>query len=454
MASRRRIILSLCLTLFFLVAGTAGYVLIERYTLLEAVYMTVITITTVGFGEIHALSETGRLFTIFLLLFGVGSLAFAAHAFTESMIERAWSPARGKRLMEKKISRLVNHTIICGHGRVGEAAAKHLADSQKSFVVLESSPEKCAILKERGYLYLSGDATREKTLREAGIKAAGSLLALLDSDPDNLFTVLTARELNPTLHIVARSESASAESRILRAGADSIISPYASAGRKVADKIMARAQKQQHLDSKIAKVIPSSQPRWLEVNEESGLIDHAVEAAGIFLEGQIVGIRRDGKDILAPTPDTRLVTGDMLLVVHVRKIETDEVRPEQPQKIVLVDDNPVIRRLYTRLFQKAGFNIITASTGREGCDLILEEKPDAAVVDYRLTDISGLEICELVRKSEDGQNVKLFLFTADESLEVRENALKVGVDVVVLKSPDAGEIVNLVRREVAKKETC
>ncbi|MBU1233035.1 MAG: NAD-binding protein [Proteobacteria bacterium] len=451
MDSRRRIILSLCLTLFFLVAGTVGYIFIERYTLLEAVYMTVITITTVGYGEIHALSETGRLFTIFLLLFGVGSLAFAAHAFTESMIERAWSPARGKRVMKKRISQLTDHTIICGHGRVGEAAARHLADSQRSFVVLESSPEQCVILKERGYLYLSEDATREQTLRDAGIKSAGALLALLDSDPDNLFTVLTARELNPTLHIVARSESASAESRILRAGADSIISPYASAGRKVADKIMARAQ-QQRLDSKMTESIPSSQPRWFKVNEESGLIDHAVEAAGIFLEGQIVGIRRDGKDMLAPTADTRLVQGDMLLVVHVRGVEVNEVRLEQPQKIVLVDDNPVIRRLYTRLFQKAGFNIITASTGREGCDLILEEKPDAAVVDYRLADISGLEICEFVRKSEGGQDVKLFLFTADESLEVRENALKVGVDVVVLKSPDAGEIVNLVRREVAKKE--
>lgn len=452
MTSHLRIILALCLTLFFLVAGTVGYVFIEHYTLLEAFYMTVITITTVGFGEIRVLSDAGRLFTIFLLFFGVGSLAFAAHAFAESMIERVWSPARGKRIMEKKISRLTNHTIICGHGRVGNAAAQHLADSQKSFVVLESSPEKCDKLKEQGYLYVSGDATQETTLLAAGIKSAGALLALLDSDPDNLFTVLTARELNPTLHIVARSESASAESKILRAGADSIISPYASAGRRVADKIMARAKKQELGPMEDVAEQLRSQPKWLEVNEESGLVDHAVEAASIFLAGQVVGIRRDGKDILAPTPDTQLVMGDRLLLVPVRELEVDELRPEQPQKIVLVDDNPVIRRLYTRLFQKAGFNIITAATGREGCDLILEEQPDAAVVDYLLGDISGLEICEIVRESDEGQNVKLFLFTADESPEVRENAMKAGVDVVVLKSPDAGEIVNLVRKEVAKME--
>ncbi|HID69249.1 MAG TPA: potassium channel protein, partial [Desulfobacterales bacterium] len=234
---RRKIILSLFLTSFFLGVGTVGYVVIEHYTPLEAIYMAVITITTVGYGEIHALSEAGRVFTIFLLLFGVGSLAFAAHAFTESMIARASSPVRGKRVMGKKISRLKGHTIICGHGRVGGAAADHLAQSGRSFVILENSIEKSNYLREHGVLCITGDATSEKTLISAGIKSAGSLLALLNSDPDNLFTVLTARELNPTLHIVARSESASAESKILRAGADSIISPYASAGRRVAGKI-------------------------------------------------------------------------------------------------------------------------------------------------------------------------------------------------------------------------
>ncbi len=452
MDSRRQIILSLCLTIFFLAVGTVGYVVIEHYTPLEAIYMAVITITTVGYGEIHALSEAGRVFTMFLLLFGVGSLAFAAHAFTESMIERASSPARGKRVMERKISRLNGHTIICGHGRVGKAAAEHLAESGKSFVVLENSKEKCAMLQERDFLYLSGDATSEKTLIKAGIKSAGSLVALLDSDPDNLFTVLTARELNPTLHIVSRSESAYAESKILRAGADSIISPYASAGRRVADKIMARASQSHYGVATGTDVLPSSQPKWIEVNEKSGLVGHAVAAAASFVEGNILGIRRDGKDILAPPPDIQLETGDRLLVVPAEIVEMDELHPEQPPKIVLVDDNPVIRRLYTRLFQKAGFNIITSSTGREGCELILQEQPDAAVVDYLLGDISGLKVCELVRASEDGQNVKLFLFTADERSEVHENAMKVGVDVVVVKSPDAAKIINLVRDEVAHDE--
>ena len=422
-----------------------GYVTIEDYTPLEAIYMSVITITTVGYGELYPLSEAGRVFTMFLLLFGVGSLAFAAHAFTESMIERASSPARGKRVMEKKISRLKNHTIICGHGRVGAAAAEHLQESGKDFVVVENSPEECAMLQERGFLYLKGDATGENALIAAGIKKADSLLALLNSDPDNLFAVLTARELNPTLHIVARSESVSAESKILRAGADSIISPYASAGRRVADKIMASAQKHHPGITVDETVLSGPKPGWVEVDEQSGLADHAVEAASSLLEKQILGIRREGKDILAPAPDTELAMGDKLLIVSKAGQILDEFHQEQPKKIVLVDDNPVIRRLYTRLFQKAGFNIITSSTGREGCEMILREQPDGAVVDYLLSDISGLEVCEAVRESENGQNVKLFLFTADEAPELRKNAEKVGVDMVVLKSPDAAEIVNLVR---------
>ncbi len=449
MNSQRRIILSLSLTLFFLLVGTIGYVTIEHYTPLEAIYMSVITITTVGYGEIHTLSEAGRIFTMFLLLFGVGSLAFAAHAFTESMIERASSPARGKRVMEKKISKLSNHTIICGHGRVGAAAAEHLAESGKVFVVVENSPEECAVIQERGFLYLTGDATDERALMAAGIKTAESLLALLDSDPDNLFTVLTARELNPTLHILARSESVSAESKILRAGADSIISPYASAGRRVADKIMAKSHKLHPGIEVDEAVLPGPQPRWIEVDGKSGLVDHAVEAVFGLIEGKVVGIRRDGKDILAPVPDTQLLMGDRLLVVAAGVQESDEIFPEQPRKIVLVDDNPVIRRLYTRLFQKAGFNIITASTGREGREMILREQPDGAVVDYLLGDITGLEVCEAIREHEDGQNVKLFLFTADERPELRENAEKIGIDMVVLKSPDAAKIVNLVRDEVA-----
>ncbi len=225
METRRKIWIAAGLTIFFLVIGTVGYKQLENYSLLDAFYMTVITISTVGFGEINELTDTGRIFTVFLILSGVGSIAFAIHAFTESMIERASNPNQRKRAMKKKIERLNGHFIICGHGRVGAAAADHFHKLGAEFVVIETSEEEISVLEEKGYCHMSGDATREKMLLKAGIKKAKALLALLNSDPENLFTVLTARELNPTLNIIARTEIASSESRILRAGADSVISP-------------------------------------------------------------------------------------------------------------------------------------------------------------------------------------------------------------------------------------
>ena len=443
MDSRRRIWIALAVTLFFLGVGTVGYVKIEHFPPLDAFYMTVITISTVGYGEIHPLSEAGRVFTIFLILFGVGSLAFAAHAFTESMIERASNPNLRKKSMERKIKKLHGHYIICGHGRVGAASADHFHNVGADFVVIDRSEEHLKILAEQGYNYLAGDATREETLLQAGIKKAGALIAVLDSDPDNLCAVLTARELNPTLHIVARTEVASSESRILRAGADSVISPYASAGRRVADRILMKTMEDKIRDNQDASI--GNTPHWVMINEKSGLASHAVTTANQILNGMIVGMRREGKDMLMPTQDVRLRMGDELLVCGEQSAATVATKREQPKKIVLIDDNPVIRRLYTRLFQKAGFNIITAVNGREGYKMIMAEMPDAAVVDFMLPDISGLDVCRQVRAQDNGREIKLFLFTSDNQDETRKKALEAGVDTVVIKSPEAQEIIAIVK---------
>jgi voltage-gated potassium channel len=445
MESRRRIWIALAVTLFFMGVGTVGYAKLENYPLLDAFYMTVITIATVGYGEIHPLSEVGRIFTVFLILFGVGSLAFAAHAFTESMIERASNPNFRKKSMERKIKKLHGHYIICGHGRVGASSADHFHNLGAAFVVIDKSEDHLKILAEQGYNYVAGDATREETLLEAGIKRAGALLALLDSDPENLFTVLTARELNPTLHIVSRTEVASSESRILRAGADSVISPYASAGRRIADRILRKTMADKMRGSPQEMGIL---PYWVTVNEQSGLASHAVITASQIINGIIVGLRRDGKDILMPSQDTQLKVEDEILVYRNQTETTETTRTEQPKKIVLIDDNPVIRRLYTRLFQKAGFNIITAVNGQEGYEMILKEKPDAAVVDFMLPDISGLDVCRQIRSQEIGKDIKLFLFTADNQDETRKKAMEVGVDTVVVKSPEAGEIIAIVKSEL------
>lgn len=447
MGPEKRIRLALGLVLFFLGTGTVGYWFIDGYSPLDAFYMTVITITTVGYGEIQQLSEVGRIFTIFLILSGVGSIAFAAGAFTELIIERSANPNRWKKTMEKRIDKLKGHSIICGHGRVGEAAAEYFKKNGAQFVVIENAPESLKELQELGYHFIQGDGTREEVLLRAGIKRASSLLAVLNSDPDNLFAVLTARELNPVLRIIARTEHGSSESRMLRAGADSVISPFVAAGQRVAENLLSKkALVSRDLDIGQGG---GGKPEWLEVREQSVLVGKSIVDAARILKATILGIRRQSEDSLLPGEEKLIERDDKLLVMHSPIAEITGPATAQPKKIIFIDDNPVILRLYTRLFQKAGFNIICAATGQEGYDLIVKEMPDGAVIDFHLPDTSGLTICEKVKAQAGTEKVKLFLFTSDEQEDVREMAKAAGVDKVVVKSPDAGEIVTMVSRTLA-----
>ncbi len=429
-------------TITFLIIGTIGYMGLEHFTLLDALYMTVITITTVGFGEINPLSSTGRIFTMFLIVFGFGSIGFLAAAFTEAIIEQASSPQLRRKIMQKQINQLRKHYIICGFGRVGVAAAERFQKARAPFVVLESGEEQLKFLQEHKYPYLEGDATKEEVLLAAGIKHASALMALLDADPENLFTVLTARELNPTLHIIARTETTSSEARMLRAGADSVISPYVAAGRSVADKIL----KSTRADAGVASPEQQKQSEWQRVTEESDLAKHVVETANTFLKGTILGIRRGVRDYLAPGADMEIELGDELLIAPWAPAATGIMAPPRRIcKMVLIDDNPVIRRLYTRLFQKAGYHILTAENGRDGYEMIVRERPEAVVIDYFLPDMTGLEICTRIRANEELPPMKLFLFTGHDDEATRQKALAAGVDSVVVKSPDAAEIVNIVK---------
>ena len=444
MGSINKVVIGFLIALIFLMIGTIGYTIIEDYSTLDALYMTVITISTVGFGEIHTLSEAGRLFTIFLIMFGFGSLGFLAHAFTEAIVEKATSQNLVKRTMQKKIQQLNHHVIICGYGRVGEATAEYFNSVGQDFVIIESSTDKVKELEAMGYVFLEGDATREHMLQAAGIKRASALLALLDSDPENLFTVLTARELNPTLQIIARTEVATSESRMLRAGADSIISPHATAGRSVAAKVMSVHAE---IPAPPKTDIEERKPHWIPVDEQADLASHVVETAEEFLHTRIIGIRRDSVDILMPAPDEQLALGDELLVSSWEMESLLAAGRPEVKKIVLIDDNPVIRRLYTRLFQKAGFHLLTAATGSEGYNLLVAEKPDAGIIDYELPDMSGLDICKRVRQETEFDNTRLFLFTAHDDPETRQEANAAGVDTIVIKSPDASEIVNTVKQK-------
>jgi voltage-gated potassium channel len=349
--------------------------------------------------------------------------------------------------MKKQIARLKNHHIICGYGRVGKVAAQHLSEAGASFVVIDSSPTIYDQLQELGYPCIEGDATRESVLMEARIKGASGLLALVQSDPHNLFIVLSARELNPTLHIIARSEDKYTEKKILKAGADAIISPFESAGRQIADNLLVATGGNNKLSAMDQVKL---QPEWIVVNEGSGMINELIGDIARTMRHDIIGLRRGDTDRLQPTDETVILAGDQLLVISERSetVVLEEGLQVVPKKIVIVDDNPVIVRLYARLFQKAGFHPLTADSGDAGLALILREQPAAAVIDFMLPGLSGLEVCRRVRQEHRGEPIKLVVFTADDNQNLRASCLEAGADDVIVKSSESSEIISVITRLV------
>lgn len=430
--------------------GAAGFWVIDKYPPIDALYMSVITITTVGFGEIYPLSEPGRLFAVTYILVGFVVLGFVGHSIVESLLERVWSGNVREKRMKKQIERLNNHYILCGFGRVGEVAAQHLLEAGVDFVIIEPKETVADHFKDYEPLHIVGDATREQVLLKARIKQASGVLALVNSDPLNLFIVLTARELNPTLHIIARSEERDTEKKILRAGADSIISPFESAGRTIANNLLSATGRKPVDNNGSAEVQPQGPPQWMDIENSHKLIGSSVEEASRLLGSTIIGLRRGLSDYLQPENDVVVELGDKLLVSYGIIGETEWLDPQvQPEKLVIIDDNPVIVRLFTRLFQKAGFNPLSTDNGRDGFELILKEKPAVAVIDYMLPGINGLEVCRKLKRIGFGDKVKLVVFTAEDDPELRAQCLDAGADAVIVKSSDAGEIIEVVKNLVA-----
>ena len=441
---KQRLLIAALLCLMVIIIGTAGYMLIEQYTLFDAIYMSIITITTVGYGEIKPLSSLGRMFTSVLILAGFASFAFAGHAFVESMLEKVWSDKLETNKMKKKISALKSHFIICGFGRVGEAAAEIFKNALTDFIIIESNHEHCEKIRQHGYLFIEGDATREKFLLEAKIKTSKGLIALLNSDPGNLFIALSARELNPTLHIIARAEDSSSEKKILRAGADSVISPFVNAGEQIANNMLEIKENIKPLDKLCSQNDISFE--WIDIVEGSGMPGKTIEVLSKQIGSEIIGIRRHAKDFILPDHGKVIELEDSILVINGKKkhIKQPFKQAFGQRKIVIVDDNPVILSLYNRLFQKAGFYPLTAVDGRDALELILKEKPPVAVIDIMLPVFSGIEVCKKIREFDELKNMKIVLFTANKDSMTRKTAIQAGANAVIVKSAEASEVIEKV----------
>ncbi|MCL4456480.1 MAG: potassium channel protein [Nitrospirae bacterium] len=293
---RKRLILAAMLILCIISFGTIGYMGIEGWRFIDALYMTVITLSTVGYREVHVLSEKGILFTIMLIVSGVGTVLYALSTGAQIVLEGELQEIFGRKRLEKKIKELKNHYIVCGYGRMGKIICRELKEKDIKFVVIEkqSRPR-----DERGdTLIVEGDATMDEILREVGIERAKGLISVLPTDAENLFVVLSARELNPNLFIVARAGEEGSEQKLLRAGADRVVSPYHIGGLRIAHTVLKPA------------VVD-----FIEFATKSGNIDLQMEEIAILEDSNLAGLTLDecgiGRDLGIIVVAIKKPTGDM-----------------------------------------------------------------------------------------------------------------------------------------------
>ncbi len=297
--------------------GTLGFSLLEPLTLLDSLYLTVMTVATVGYGDVHPVSRAGRGFATVFMLVSVAVVGFLLSTAIQALVQSEIVAAYGQRRRYREISKLRNHFIICGAGRVGSRIIRELQRRDEPFIVIEREEKNVAGLIEENVLVLVRDATLEETLRVAGVERARALAACLSDDAANVYVVLTARGLNDDLHIVARAVEEQAEPKLIRAGANRVIAPVIIGGQRmlqaltkpaVSDFIDSIAAEDLDLDFEEVVVAP-----------ESAYVGHKLKFTNIRseLDVVVVAVRRGSNSemIFNPSGDSQIEAGDMLIAI-------------------------------------------------------------------------------------------------------------------------------------------
>ena len=322
-------VFAVALLVLIIAGGTAGYVVIEGWNAWDAFYMTIITVTTVGYEEVHPLSRTGEVFTVALLLSGVGAALYTFTLLATVVVEGGLPKRLQRRRHERMLDTITDHFIICGYGRIGSIVARQFRRQRIPFVVIERSPERLQAAIEDGALGVEADASREDVLKRVGIARARGLIAAVGTDAENVYAVLSARVLRPELFIIGRAETEDATLKLKRAGANRVISPYQIGALQIAQTALRPA------------VVDFMELATSAENLELGM-EQITIAAGSAMAGRtileaslrqrhgviVVGIQReDSRMEFNPEPDTAIRPGDKLVVLgrpeSLKRLETE-----------------------------------------------------------------------------------------------------------------------------------
>jgi len=315
LTSKLKIAFLILFTVF--IVGTTGFHFIEGWSFIDSFYTTITTLTTVGYGDFTPRTAEGKIFTVFIIIFGVGTMLYSLVLMAETFIEARLRRLLGRGKLEKIIEKMNDHYIICGGGRIGFLICRELITGKMPCVVIDNNPEVIQRAQDEGFVCFKGDATQDKILIEAGIKRAKGIVCVLPSDAENLYVILTAKELNQQVYIISRSEEEESEHRLLRAGADRVMSPYTLGGMRMAMAILRPAMldfieittRQQSLELRMEEI---------SVCKGSPIISLSLEDSGIRQRYGliIVAVKKDsGKMIFNPLANYIIAEGDMLIAM-------------------------------------------------------------------------------------------------------------------------------------------